>query len=759
MRELIVIVRAQLGFYRRHPLVSAVFLLGLCLGTALMSAIGHLNTEAGQRYQRASDQSESPVHFLVKPISGQRFMPAQIWFDLRRQGIRQSQPVLTGQLQLQSGETVLIRGVNTLAALEVAATYQRHRNTKAAVSSGGFGSLSGDTRFLLSSELATRLSLGRELRFKNLDESFGYVSQSGIGPWLISDISLAHRLLQQQGWLNSAQPQVSLIELGALSESQRQRVQQIIAERASFSKVSQQSFDALSESFFFNLSALALLGYVVALFLSLNALRLMLSARQRMQQQMATLGCLPQRLTQALLIEMLLVCGLCAALGNAIGFWIAQGLIFDVTTTLVSLYRLDRALQVHWQWSSFAIGFVMNLLALAAMLFILKRQAGAFTTASLAAAKKPHWQRRLRWFAGAIFLFAGPALFHFASNKFQALLLCAWVIALFALCTLPLLRLISRRLRGRSFPASSGAAGALAHWLKSNTHRHLQDVGLAVLAFLIALGAAIGTQVMVRSFALTLDAYLQQRLQADIYLRAQDPTTRFDAAHFYKLQQLSGVQFVRTMETAAAVVQQGALTHSAEVLSYGELARDFQHLARSDAQSIRLADLSQGQCLANEPTALRYGWQRGETLRLHQGSQQLSCTISGFFYDYGSQGIRVVVTKSSLRAAGFTRRFMGYALLLNNTAGAATLTQQLLNDFGYSEDDIVQNASFKRSAKKLFSSTFAVTDVLNTLIVAIALIAIWVSFLSLNQQQKNQFAVVQALGVSPGQLFIGQFSV
>ena len=756
MFELALILRTQRQFYRRHPLISAMFLLGLSLGTALISAITHLNTEAGQRYQIASDQTASPVHYLIKPVAGQRYFPASIWFALRRQGITQSQPVLTGQVTLQDGRSLLIRGVNTLALLEATEPDNKLTSPTSALQ---FAQPAVSAPFFMATELAERLQISH-LQFKNDPQHYGFSTQPGIGPWLITDISLAHQLLQQQGWIEPGSQPITLIELGMLSERERQQIELMIGDQAVLSNVSQQSFDALSGSFFFNLTALALLGYAVGLFLSLNALRLMLSARNRMQTQMSTLGCLPKRLQQALAIEMVLVCALCAALGNSLGFWIAKGLIFDVTTTLVSLYQLDRALNVAWQWQSFVIGFVMNLLALTVMLFSLKQQLNSSTTSIVAATKKHNLTQALKQLTIAVLLVAGGGIYRSASNKYEALLLCAWIIVLFAVFTLPILRRCSEFAKRLSL-SKVAPPNPLAQWLKANIHRHLQDVSLAVLAFLIALGAAIGTQVMVRSFALTLDTYLQQRLQADLYLRANDPRQQFSPVRSGVLQQFPEVALVSSMETAEAnTPRTGSDTsHSALLISYGNQAQHYQHLSRTDGQPITLEHVSNGNCLANEPSALRYGWKLGDHLPLTQGHKTLTCRVSGFFFDYGTQRINLVTSQNTLHQSGFSRRFIGYALTLDQSAEVDALIKQLINQLGYSEDNIVQNATFKQIAKRLFSSTFAITDVLNTLIVSIALIAIWVSFLSMNQQQQNQYGIVQALGVTPRGLFLGQLLV
>ena len=73
-------------------------------------------------------------------------------------------------------------------------------------------------------------------------------------------------------------------------------------------------------------------------------MRLMHSARQRQQEQLFTLGCLPARLGQIQWLEMGLLALLTAALGTGLGYGIANALLFDMNRTLVSLYGLQQAL-------------------------------------------------------------------------------------------------------------------------------------------------------------------------------------------------------------------------------------------------------------------------------------------------------------------------------------------------------------------------------------------------------------------------------
>ena len=56
------------------------------------------------------------------------------------------------------------------------------------------------------------------------------------------------------------------------------------------------------------------------------------------------------------------------------------------------------------------------------------------------------------------------------------------------------------------------------------THRyHIKDLHIAIIAILVAMGSAIGMQIMVQSFSKTLNNHLEKQLSADIYLKIATP--------------------------------------------------------------------------------------------------------------------------------------------------------------------------------------------------------------------------------------------
>ena len=102
------------------------------------------------------------------------------------------------------------------------------------------------------------------------------------------------------------------------------------------------------------------------------------------------------------------------------GYLIANALVVDVNRTLMSLYQLDKALVVHWQWQNVVLGVALNLVALCVILAsqiktITVRTTRVYSIALLATTALLVWQ------------------LIFAATKFEALLLCFAILMLFVL--------------------------------------------------------------------------------------------------------------------------------------------------------------------------------------------------------------------------------------------------------------------------------------------------------------------------------------
>jgi putative ABC transport system permease protein len=725
MVELKLILITYCQFYRRHIGLLLLFFIGFSLGAALLTAIQGLNLEAGKRYQQTTALIENPVTHFVRPVLGQSRLPQKLWSALRVAGFSQAQPVLEGVIDTDTNEKVALRGVNLLQWLTQKAS-SKAQSKPSQGGNAGFEQLLNtvymDPKLIARLELKNNtinVKVGSRLRTLNI------TALTGLGMNMLMDISLADQLLQAGGDIN-------YLELSGLTSTQNTQLKLLIGDAARLEQAQAQAFDALSEAFFFNLQALAFLGYVVGAFLSFNAIKLAYTARSHLQQQMWVLGCQKSALINALVIELTLLSFLAAVLGAVLGAALANVLVMDVSATLRGLYQLDRSFVVNLDTTMIATGFMLNIVVLFGFL---ASQSSLFNVLFA----------RAKWLVLVLGIITASYLALTANTKMSALLLCVCVLLLFFAITAPVVRAV--------FNAPWPTQNPIIQWLKADSTVQLPALLSSVLAILMAMGAAVGMQIMVGSFSDTLDTHLEKRLSADLYVRSEQNIQVLQRAFIA----LPEVDKVGVYWSANSELKTATKTMPVNIMAFGATALYNQHLTllKNKALTQAVFDIDETGvmgCLVNEPALLQYQTHIGDIISLKQHTQSLTCQVRGAYYDYGEQGLNVVVTTGGLLQSGLNYTEYGLSLWLKPSSDVNAIAEYIQKKYQLDSQQVIANQKFKRFAKQLFGKTFYVTQALNLFIMLIALFGMWVSFLTLGRGQLQPMAVLQTLGVTQRQL-------
>ena len=523
--------------------------------------------------------------------------------------------------------------------------------------------------------------------------------------------------------LLKAHGQLSFIEFVGLTPKQVPQVESILSNDARLVAAQEQDFDALSEAFFFNLAALALLGYIVAAFLSFNAIKLSIAGRKKLLTQFTILGCSLKAVRMAIVIEFTLMSFLTALLGSVTGFIIANALVLDVNRTLMGLYQLEQALTIGWQWQTLALGFVVNIGTLALMLLT----------------QKNVLQRKgNRVFYSALgIVIAALCYFYFnAQSEFDALLLCFCILLFFVMITPKCLQgLLSFK---NPFTAP------LWQWLYADSKFQLKELRIAIVAILVALGSAIGMQIMVESFSKTLNAHLEKQLSADVYIHVDkyDPAFR---------SQLNADPYIKRVGIYMA--GKGYLNKvPATLASFGKNEQAFEHISLTSGEAVKDSNFANNGCIANEQASIKYNYQLGDTITFKQNQYTFRCRISAFSYDYGNTSLGLITQEQTLKTSPLHWQVYGLSITLNDQITVDQLSERLINKYNIDSAFITENKRFKEIANRLFNDTFKVTKVLNGFILVIALVSLCISLLSLSAHHSKQLAVLNNLGVDASQL-------
>ncbi|ALO41718.1 FtsX-like permease family protein [Pseudoalteromonas phenolica] len=713
MAEIKLILTTHIAYFRRHPWLLLLFIVGLSLGSALLTAIAGLNQEAENRHNTSSALIDSAVSHIVKPPIGQDYIDGKLWLKLRENGFTNAQPVLRGKLTLDSGKTLYVQGINSLLWMTQpipALSTQTGENENT-----GFAF----DAIMIDRKRAQKYQFNKDdkkLTLQNNPHTPKFMLVDDIGVWSLTDIAYADMLLSAQGKL-------SFIEFTGLTKEQASQVEAILGHEARLIASQEQDFDALSEAFFFNLTALALLGYIVAAFLSFNAIKLSIAGRKKLLTQFNLLGCSKQAITTAIVIEFTLMSFITALLGSLAGFLIANALVLDINRTLMGLYQLDKALTIGWQWQTLALGFIVNLATLALMVVTqkntLKNQGNMLFGLSL-----------LGILAALSYLYLN------ASTEFEALLLCFFTLALFVLLTPTCLQGLLCFKNPFEQP--------LWQWLYADSKSQLTELRIAIVAILVALGSAIGMQIMVKSFSNTLNAHLEKQLSADMYIYVDkyQPELRANLSNDVDIQRV-GIY----------MASNGYIdTMPAKLASFGNSAEAFSHINLTSGKSVSAAHFTNNGCIANEQALIKHDIKLNDTVTFKQNQHSFLCRISAFAYDYGNTALGLITLEDNIKQSPLHWQVYGLSLTLNEQVSTSQITEKLINSYGVDSTTISENKRFKEIANKLFNDTFKVTKVLNGFILAIALISLCISLLSLSAQHAKQLAVLNSLGVDPSQL-------
>jgi putative ABC transport system permease protein len=702
---------ALASHWRRNRLQLLTLVLGLALATALWSGVQAINAEARASYDAAAAALDEGRLDLLLPRTGET-MPQERFVALRRAGWLVS-PVVEGRLRLAGGDVRLV-GLDPLTAPPDSAA----AGALADVDLSGF--VRAQT-LLADPETARRL----EAELPN-----PVIADADLAPGTVfADIGAAQDLVGEPGRISRlivlpVQPmiQAPLAEVAP----------DLVLQRADGGS----DVGRLTGSFHLNLTAFGFLSFAVGIFIVHGAIGLAFEQRRGMVRTLRALGVPLDRLILLMVAELLLLALLAGALGIVLGYGVAALLLPDVAATIRGLYGADVAgtlrIRPAWWLSGLAMAVGGAMLAAAGALLRIARMPLLASAGGRAWALASN-QGRLAQLAAALCLFAAAGLLAVegsglvAGFALLACLLLGGALAL-PLCLAAVLRLGEGRARG-----------VVTHWFFADTRQQLPGLSLALMALLLAMAANVGVATMVSSFRLTFVGFLDQRLSAELYVRAD------------------GLADPAAVETALAgradavlpILSIDAQLEGLPAEIYGaRIGPTYTDNWRFLEQAPDVWDgVAQGRAvIVNEQLSRRSGLRLGDALALAPG---LSLPVAGIVGDYGNPVGQAILGEDLFRAT--------FPDVVPSRFGVRTddpeaMRAILAEELGLPPGSIVDQAAIKALSLSIFERTFAVTGALNVLTLAVAGFAILMSLLTLAAMRLPQLAPVWAMGLTQRRL-------
>ena len=713
--EFWLVAKAHLAEYINKPLLNIGFVFSLAIATSTLLSILVLNHASKQQYQAANNQLKSPIAFTVVAKENGK-ITLDDFTQLRRQGFHQLKPIHLFRKTLAKGQTIKFRAIDMLPL--VLMQPQNFSSKKINVNHKYAKSLNliPAEQLELSPSLSTKKTL--EVNLNNINE-WGQVA--------LLDITLAWEVFPDiQGF--------SHLMVTTMTEQEKSRLAGILPSHLIIQENwSIEEREGFADALHLNLSALAILGFIVSLFIAFQAANQAWTTRADLAIQLRLFGIKMRTIQNVMFCESLLLTLLASMIGVAFAFGLVTAILPLLGLTLEQIYHLSASGHFQWQWQyslwAFAISAVAVVVALIQQFKIIASTHIALSTR----AKNRPFNFKFTLITSVILLMAFAL---WPSNSWHQLMFKYGLLLMVSAMILPnLLRYI---LQG------------CAHFCRSFRLKYIfkdasQQVGrrfLPIAAFYLALTSSIAAALMVNSFQSSFIAYLDQLLNSEMFVSYNSEQKKKVVAWLPKQAEID--EYVHFQKTIGKMGDD-----TLDIYSATSQPQQASILLKEKA-AIPLNEVT-NPCYINEQLAYRRTIALRQNITIEQGMNRFSCQVIGIFYDYGSHGFSVKIPKYHQLSELSGWQDIGFGLFFKE--GASFNKEKIINELSLDESQVFQPENIKQMALSVFDQTFVLTQAIAFVLLAIACFGLFLSAHSLELARKADLQILSSLGYSRFELF------
>ncbi|MFO8100845.1 MAG: FtsX-like permease family protein [Dehalococcoidia bacterium] len=756
MRSLL--ARASWRNLFRHPWLLALLILGVALGVAVVVAVDLTNESSSRAFELSVENIAGETTHQI--IGGPNGFDESIYTELRRDfKLRSSAPVVEGYVEAE-GETLNLLGLDPFAEMGF------RQNLAGTTRENTLRLLAEPNTILMSQVTAERLNISPEdelileypgqlvpAKVIGLLEAEGRegVALDGV---IIADISTAQDILNKTGRLDH----IDLIlenpdaVLPALESWLPAGLEVINAESRN------DATSQMTRAFEINLTAMSFLALVVGMFLIYNTMTFSVLQRRNLIGTLRVLGATRRQVFSQILLEAFVIGLIGTVLGLVFGYLLAQGLINLVTKTINDFYFVLQVKDLLVSPMPFIKGLLLGIGA--ALVSAIPPALEAALSPPRTAQRRSVIERRAHVLVPWLFVFG--AAVGFAAWGILAIPSKSVIIGFIALFLLilgfslatPVPILLFSWLGSRI----TGLFGSILGRMSARgVTTALSRTGIAIAALAVAVSATIGTGVMIGSFRVTVNEWISQTLQSDVYVTAPHPiASRVDGTLPPDvpgiLQEIPNVDRI----TLRRVVEVESGDGPARVLAIQppeETFRDYS-LKKGDPDSL-WPDFTSGEIiLVSEPYAYQHDVSVDDEIELLTRNGYRDFTIGGIFYDYSTDRGMVMIHLDPYQSHWGDFGISSVGL----DASARGSPDELIGEVRAAMDQIpnviVRPAGeIRELSMEVFDRTFTITNVLRMLAVIVAFVGVLSAMMALQLERTRELAVLRATGVTPGQLW------
>lgn len=507
----------------------------------------------------------------------------------------------------------------------------------------------------------------------------------------------------------------------------------------------------LSAAFRLNLSALSLLALLVSLYLILQALDAAVARRREEIALLRSLGVAPRVLRQAWFVEALTL-GVAGTLtGLVLGPLVALASVEGIAGTVDSLYVRTTARGALWSFPEAMLAGTLGLLASLASGWLPARDAALTPSAQILGRANRALPIKLldHPLHGAVALVLALVFLRFPPLRiggasfplFGYLAATGFAVggSILACQALP----FAAKLAGRFLPNDPRAHYA-ASQLRKPSGRHK----LAMAGLLIATAMAGGITLMVHSFRGTVTTWLNEQLNADLFVSARGFQNPGSAPRVPGASRDEMLRDPDVLDRLAAHFVRVPFQGQSVVLAGIDLPRD----PRLDPERVWVQRPEAGMrsvevdnsFVVSEPFARKFNMSRGDTLELELPGGQISGRVAGVVADYANEHGTVFTSGKQFRTWLGEDRVATLALHLRPGANPLEARDRL--QAAHPGLRVRDQRALRGEVFGIFNQTFSLTAALKGVGVAVAVAGLALSQISQFTERRTELGVLRELG-------------
>ncbi|MDD3678331.1 MAG: FtsX-like permease family protein [Dehalococcoidales bacterium] len=755
-----ILSRSIWKYFFKHWWVILLSIIGVSIGVAVVVAIDIANTSAQKAFEISVENVTGTATHQI--TGGPLGMDEYFYTELIMQFPEvEASPVVEGYIKLE-GETIHLMGLDIFSSSymtdEMSGTFDM----------SALALLVEPRTVLIPYVMADRMDIstgdmitvsiaGSQTEIKVIG-NVGEEDDSKIDGLLVADISTSQELLGKTGVIDHISLVVAEDEKHILTAIENW----LPVEMSLISTVAgNESTLNMTDAFRTNLTAMSMLALLVGMFLIYNTMTFSVLQRRGLLGSLRVLGATRREIFSEVLIEAFVISVIGTGIGVILGVVLGQGLVKLVAGTIDSLYFTLTVTTFEISSGIFIKGILLGVITSLVASFIPAFEAAAsrpqivrFRSVIESLAQKLLPKITL---AGLGMIVISVIILFLSSSSLIAGFASLFLLVIgFALCVPMIAELISKYL-GIFMNRVGSKTSVLYKMAVTGIAGSISRTGTAIAAMVVAISVVIGMGIMIDSFRTTVQLWMQQAIQGDVYINTmENVSSTAETPLPYELVEqivaLDGIEATKGLKTVFLITDYGTL--ETDVITPVEQCRTEYQLKTGNALPA-WESLKNGEAVyISEPLAYKNDLSVGDaiTFTTEQGKQEYA--ISGIYYDYSSDAGKVIMAQSVYIKHWHDDTIASLGLYLENTDdkdAIMTAVKAIVADAA--GITVTDSFTIRGNVLDLFDRTFLITRVLEFLAIIVAFIGILSALMAYQLEKIKEIGILRAAGVTPRQIW------